>query len=97
MWYKYFMEAQGYTIENNLLYEDNKSVILLAKNGCLSAGKNSKHIKNICFLICDKIAQGDLQIIHKGAAEMWAILTQKPLEGQMFHLVRSTILGICVD
>ena len=33
MWCKYFMEAQGYTIENNVLYQDNKSTILLAKNG----------------------------------------------------------------
>ena len=22
LWYKYFMEAQGYTIENNILYQD---------------------------------------------------------------------------
>ena len=49
MWCKYFMEAQGYTIENNILYQDNKSTILLAKNGRMSAGKNSKHIKNRFF------------------------------------------------
>ena len=34
------MEARGYTIENNILYQDNKSTILLAKNGRMSAGKN---------------------------------------------------------
>ena len=38
MWCKYFMEAQGYTIDNNLLYRDNKSTILLAENGRMSAG-----------------------------------------------------------
>ena len=31
MWCKYFMEAQGYTIDNNILYQDNKFPILLAK------------------------------------------------------------------
>ena len=41
MWKKYLMEAQGYTIESNVLYQDNKSTILLAKNGRMSAGKNS--------------------------------------------------------
>ena len=46
MWCKYFMEAQGYTISTNVLYQDNKSTILLAKNGRMSAGKNSKHIHN---------------------------------------------------
>ena len=44
MWCKYFMEAQGYTIDNNLLYQDNKLTILLAKNGRKSAGKGSRHI-----------------------------------------------------
>ena len=46
IWCKYFMEAQGYAIENNILYQDNKSTILLAKNGRMGSGKNSKHIKN---------------------------------------------------
>ena len=46
MWCKYFMEAQGYAIENNILSQDNKLTILLAKNGRMSAGKNSKHTKN---------------------------------------------------
>ena len=32
MWCKYFMEAQGYSIENSILYQDNKSTILLANN-----------------------------------------------------------------
>ena len=63
---QYFMEAQGYTIESNVLYQDNKSTILLAKNGRMSAGNNSRHIKNRFFLITDKVAQGDLEIRHMG-------------------------------
>ena len=55
MWCKYFMEAQGYTIENNILYQVNKSNILLAKNGRMLAGKNSKHTKKRFFLITDNI------------------------------------------
>ena len=31
-----------------ILYQDNKFTILLAKNGRMSAGKASKHIKNRC-------------------------------------------------
>ena len=66
MWCKYFMEAQVYTIGSNVLYQDNKSTILLAKNSRMSAGKNSRHIKNRFFLITDKVAQGDLEIRHMG-------------------------------
>ena len=51
------MESQGYTIENNILYQDNKSIIFLDKNGRISAVNNSKHIKNKFFLVTDKVAQ----------------------------------------
>ena len=48
VWCKYFIEAQGYTIESIILYQNNNHTILLAKNSRMSAGKKSKHIKN-CF------------------------------------------------
>ena len=41
LWTKHFMEAQGYTIEENIIYQDNKSTILLQENGRKSAGKQS--------------------------------------------------------
>merc|ERR1712086_627408 len=88
MWCKYFMETQGYTIENNILYQDNKSTILLAKNGRMSAGKNSKHIKNRFFLITDKVAQEELEVHHKGTDEMWADVNTKPLQGTKFRVMR---------
>ena len=30
-WTRYFLEAQGYCVDNNILYQDNKSSILLKK------------------------------------------------------------------
>ena len=41
LWLRYFIEAQGYTIEQNILYQDNKSAILLANNGCWSSSKRT--------------------------------------------------------
>ena len=55
VWCKYFTEAQGYTIDNYLLYQDNKSSIVLAKNGRMFAGKANRHIHHRFFLITDKI------------------------------------------
>ena len=86
MWCKYFMEAQGYTIEHNILYQDNKLTILLAKNGQMLAGKKSNHIKNRFFLVTDKIAQGDLGICHKGTDEMWIDVNTKPLQGAGYKI-----------
>ena len=60
---KYFIEAQGYTVEHNILLQDNKSTILLAKNGALSQGKKTKHINVKFFLVKDKIEKGDITAV----------------------------------
>ena len=91
------MEAQGYTIENNILYQDNKSTILLAKNGRMSAGKNSKHIKKRCFLITDKVAQGNLEIHHKGTDDMWVDVNTKLTQGKRFRVMHRKVMGIRAD
>ena len=62
LWGKSFIAAQGYTVEHNILPQDNKSTILLATNSKFSSSKKMKHIKNRFFLIRDKIVQGDIEI-----------------------------------
>ena len=39
LWCWYFIESQGYTVEQNILYQNNMSTILLAKNGIWSGSK----------------------------------------------------------
>jgi hypothetical protein len=41
LWTRLFMEEQGYPIDKNILYQDNKSAILLETNDRKSAGKRS--------------------------------------------------------
>jgi hypothetical protein len=43
-WTQYFMESQGYMINDNIVYQDNKSSILLEKNWKASGSKRTKHI-----------------------------------------------------
>jgi len=45
-----FIRAQGYRVKHALLYQDNKSAILLELHGKLSSGKRTKHIKMKFFL-----------------------------------------------
>ena len=94
MWCKYFMKAQNYTMDNTLLYQDNKSTILLAKNGRMLAGKVSRHIYDRYFLITDKIEKGDVTIERRGIKEMWADSNTKPLQGAGFRTFRSKTMGI---
>jgi hypothetical protein len=42
LWTKLFLEAQGYVIDKNILYQDNKSAILLEENGKKSSGKRTR-------------------------------------------------------
>ena len=42
----YFIEAQGYTVDKNIMYQDNQSTMRLQVNGRLSSGKKTKHIKS---------------------------------------------------
>ena len=93
-WSKYFMKAQGYTIKNNMLYQDNKSTVLLAKTSCMLAGKTSKHIKNILFLITDTIAHDEFTVHHRGTELIWTDGNTKPLQGNSFWLSRSVLMGI---
>ena len=39
LWTRLFMEAQGYKVEDNIIFQDNKSTLLLAENGKASSGK----------------------------------------------------------
>jgi len=37
LWTRHFLEAQGYTISANIIFQDNMSTLSLAKNGYVSS------------------------------------------------------------
>ena len=45
LWTRHFLEAQGYTISENIIFQDNMSTLSLKKNGRISSSKRTKHIK----------------------------------------------------
>ena len=50
LWKRIFMKAQDYDVVENIIFQDNKSAILLEKNGKTSSGKRAKHISIRYFL-----------------------------------------------
>jgi hypothetical protein len=52
-WTRYFMKAQGDGVKDNVLFQDNKSSILLEKNGKASSSKRTKRINIRYFFITD--------------------------------------------
>ena len=51
LWTRLFLEAQDYGVKENIVFQDNKTAILLEKNGKASSGKRTKHINMRYFLL----------------------------------------------
>ena len=93
-WTKLFIEAQGYVIEKNILYQDNKSAILLETNGRRSAGKRSRAMNIRYFFITDQIEKGNATVEHCPTDVMVGDFMTKPLQGTKFREFRKDILGM---
>ena len=84
LWTQLFMEAQGHHIDENIIYQDNKSAILLENNGRKSAGKRSRALNIRYFFITDQIEKGKIEIRYCPMEEMVADYHTKPLQGSKF-------------
>jgi hypothetical protein len=93
LWTKLFMEAQGYEIEKNILYQDNKSAILLETNGKKSSGKRTRALNIRYFLITDQVEMGNVCIEYCPTDEMVGDFYTKPLQGEKFRKFRDNVLG----
>jgi hypothetical protein len=93
LWTLYFLEAQGYKIEDNILYQDNKSSILLETNGRGSSGKRTRHIDVRYFFIANRVESGEIRIEHCPTGIMIADYFTKALQGALFWKLRDMIMG----
>jgi hypothetical protein len=88
------VEAQGFNVEESVLFQDNLSVMLLERNSKKSSSKRTKHINIRYFFIKDRVANNELTIKHCPTAGMLADHFTKPLQGASFRKFRSDIQGI---
>ena len=94
VWTRYFLEAQGYNVKDNIVYQDNQSAIKLAKNGKRSSGKRTRHINIRYFFVTDRIAAKEMNMEYCPTLDMIADYFTKPLQGSQFRRFRNIILGI---
>eukprot|EP00804_Cyclotella_cryptica_P001128 CCRYP_008414-RB/>CCRYP_008414-RB protein AED:0.57 eAED:0.57 QI:0/-1/0/1/-1/0/1/0/240 len=97
LWSLYFLQAQGCGTTHAIIYQDNKSAILLESNGKISSGKCTKHIKAKYFFVTDKVADGDVIVKHVPTNKMWADMNTKPKQGLPFRTDRSYMMNCDVD
>ena len=84
LWTFLFMEVQGYLLEDNILYQDNKNSILLENNGRKSAGKQSRYLNIQLFFVTNQKEKSKLRIKHCLTEEITADYLSKPTVGKKF-------------
>jgi hypothetical protein len=94
IWTKLFLEEQGYPLEENILYQDNRSAMLLEDNGRSSAGKRSRHLNIRLFFVTDQKKKGNLDIQFCPTDLMQGDYMTKPLHGAKFSNFRGQIMNL---
>ena len=82
---RYFIECQGYSIDECIIFQDNMSALSLENNGQMSSSKRTKHIKVKYFLIKDYYDAEEIDLRSCPTGEMWVNVLTKPLQGQLFR------------
>jgi hypothetical protein len=62
LWTRYFLKAQSYKVSDNVIFQENKSTMLLERNGKASSSKPTKHINVRYFFITDWISKGEVRV-----------------------------------
>jgi hypothetical protein len=89
IWTRYFVEYQGYEINEYVIFLDNMSTLSLEKNGMISSSKQTKHIKAKFFLIKGYYKAGEIDVRYCPTDVMWADVLTKPLQRQKFRDMRA--------
>ena len=77
-----------------IIYQDNKSAILLETNGRASSSKRTKHVNVRYYFVKDRIDSGEISVVHCPATEMIGDFFTKPLQGALFIKFRNIIMNI---
>jgi hypothetical protein len=93
IWARMFLEAQGITISENILYQDNQSAIKIEQNGKLSSGQKTKHMDARYFFIKDRLHTEGIEVKYCPTELMIADFFTKPLQGTLFRKFRDVIMG----
>jgi hypothetical protein len=97
LWSLYFLQEQGYGTTHAVIFQDNKSAILvLETNGKWSSSKRTKHIKMKYFFVKDKVDDGEVKIEHLPTEQMWIDMHSKPSQGIRFETDRSVLQNVPV-
>jgi hypothetical protein len=94
LWTKYFPEQQGYASTNAIIYQDNKSAMLLENNGRACSSKQIRHINFRCFFVADRIRAKEVRIEYCPTGSRLVDFFTQPLQGTPFRKFRADIMDL---
>jgi hypothetical protein len=97
LWTQYFLDAQGYGMVENKVFQDNQSAMLLERNGRRSSSRRMRHINIRYFFVTDRIQSKELTVEYCPTEEMLADMFTKPLQGSSFRRFRTAVMNLKSD
>jgi hypothetical protein len=94
LWTRRFLQAQGYTVSDNIVYQDNQSAMLLENNGRMSSSKRTRHIDIRYFFVTDNIKCNNMRVEYCPTDDMLADFFTKPLQGSKYRRFRAMVLNL---
>jgi histone deacetylase 1/2 len=92
IWSRDFLIAQGYHMQEAVIFQDNTSTIALIKKG-KSGSDRTRHIHIRYFFVKDRVASGEIKIEYIPTESMTADALTKPLAGKRFLEMRRKLLN----
>jgi hypothetical protein len=81
-------------VKGNVLYQDNRSAMLLEEKGRQLAGKGSRHLDIQLSFMKDQRDNGNIEIHYCPTDRMIGDYMTKPLHGKKFEKFRQAIMNL---
>jgi hypothetical protein len=88
LWTRLFLKEQGYTVSENVIYQDNQAAMKLEIYGKSSLGKTTQHFDIKFFFMNNLIKQKHVKVEYCPSDKMIADYMTKPLIGKKFNDLR---------
>ena len=94
LWTRYWLDAQVYYVFGGVVFQDNKSAIILENNRNALISKNMKHINIRYYLVKNIIRKYELSVEWCSTGYTIGYFTTKPTQSSKFEIFRGQLIGV---
>ena len=94
LWTLYFIYGQGYTVDSNIMFQDNHITMHMMLNGKKSSLKNTKYINLRYLFVNGVIKRGKMSVGYCPTEEMWSEVLSNSLQVKSYRIMRIKLIDI---